>query len=270
MKRITFADSLRGFSLLGIFLANLLIFQFSLSGKDYIEHFHLSPINQVIFNLIIILVEESFLPIFAILFGFSMDKLYQSMKLKGLPRPRLKLLRRAIFLLILGFIHASYIWEGDILTAYSLAMLCVIPFISLSTKAFKWFNIIIISLVFIMGFWSMFDDSQSSTTSDNHDAAAYIHKVQQIYAQGSYDDIHHVDDIAPSPKFAELKDQLGDNKGAIFLVAILFEVPLFTLGIFLSRSGWFEKKCKTLLVVEIIHIPDTNSDYCQINHTLVK
>ena len=34
MKRITIADSLRGFSLLGIFLANLLIFQFSLSGKE--------------------------------------------------------------------------------------------------------------------------------------------------------------------------------------------------------------------------------------------
>lgn len=244
MKRITIADSLRGFSLLGIFLANLLIFQFSLSGKDYIEHFHLSPVNQGIFNLIIILVEESFLPIFAILFGFSMDKLYQSMKLKGLPRPRLQLLRRAIFLLILGFIHASYIWEGDILTAYSLAMLCVIPFISLSTKAFKWFNVVIISLMLVMGIWSMFDDSQASTSSDKYDSASYIHKVQKIYTEGSYNDIHHVDDIATSPKFAELEDQLGDNKGAIFLVAILFEVPLFTLGIFLSRCGWFEKDAR--------------------------
>ncbi|MDU0435602.1 DUF418 domain-containing protein [Staphylococcus haemolyticus] len=244
MKRITIADSLRGFSLLGIFLANLLIFQFSLSGKDYIEHFHLNPVNQGIFNLIIILVEESFLPIFAILFGFSMDKLYQSMKLKGLPRPRLKLLRRAIFLLILGFIHASYIWEGDILTAYSLAMLCVIPFISLSTKAFKWFNIVIISLMLIIGVWSMFDDSQASTSSNKYDSASYIHKVQKIYTEGSYNDIHHVDDIETSPKFAELEDQLGDNKGAIFLIAILFEVPLFTLGIFLSRCGWFEKDAK--------------------------
>ena len=244
MKRITIADSLRGFSLLGIFLANLLIFQFSLSGKDYIEHFHLNPVNQGIFNLIIILVEESFLPIFAILFGFSMDKLYQSMKLKGLPRPRLKLLRRAIFLLILGFIHASYIWEGDILLAYSLAMLCVIPFISLSTKAFKWFNIVIISLMLVMGIWSMFDDSQASTSSDKYDSASYIHKVQKIYTEGSYNDIHHVDDIATSPKFAELEDQLGDNKGAIFLIAILFEIPLFTLGIFLSRCGWFEKDAR--------------------------
>lgn len=244
MKRITIADSLRGFSLLGIFLANLLIFQFSLSGKDYIEHFHLNPVNQGIFNLIIILVEESFLPIFAILFGFSMDKLYQSMKLKGLPRPRLKLLRRAIFLLILGFIHASYIWEGDILLAYSLAMLCVIPFISLSTKAFKWFNIVIISLMLVMSIWSMFDDSKTSTSSDKYDSASYIHKVQKIYTEGSYNDIHHVDDIATPPKFAELEDQLGDNKGAIFLIAILFEIPLFTLGIFLSRCGWFEKDAR--------------------------
>lgn len=244
MKRITIADSLRGFSLLGIFLANLLIFQFSLSGKDYIEHFHLNPVNQGIFNLIIILVEESFLPIFAILFGFSMDKLYQSMKLKGLPRPRLKLLRRAIFLLILGFIHASYIWEGDILLAYSLAMLCVIPFISLSTKAFKWFNIVIISLMLVMSIWSMFDDSKASTSSDKYDSASYIHKVQKIYTEGSYNDIHHVDDIATPPKFAELEDQLGDNKGAIFLIAILFEIPLFTLGIFLSRCGWFEKDAR--------------------------
>lgn len=244
MKRITIADSLRGFSLLGIFLANLLIFQFSLSGKDYIEHFHLNPVNQGIFNLIIILVEESFLPIFAILFGFSMDKLYQSMKLKGLPRPRLKLLRRAIFLLILGFIHASYIWEGDILLAYSLAMLCVIPFISLSTKAFKWFNIVIISLMLVMSIWSMFDDSKASTSSDKYDSVSYIHKVQKIYTEGGYNDIHHVDDIATPPKFAELEDQLGDNKGAIFLIAILFEIPLFTLGIFLSRCGWFEKDAR--------------------------
>ncbi|MDU4450645.1 MAG: DUF418 domain-containing protein, partial [Staphylococcus lugdunensis] len=43
MKRIKVADALRGFSLLGIFIANLLIFQFDLTGQLYIDHFHLSP-----------------------------------------------------------------------------------------------------------------------------------------------------------------------------------------------------------------------------------
>ena len=39
MKRVEVADSLRGFSLIGIFLANLLIFQFGLSGQEYISYF---------------------------------------------------------------------------------------------------------------------------------------------------------------------------------------------------------------------------------------
>ena len=48
-------------------------------------------------------------------------------------------------------------------------------------------------------------------------------KCKKIYTEGSYNDIHHVDDIATSPKFAKLEDQLGDNKGAIFLIAILLK-----------------------------------------------
>ena len=52
-------------------------------------------------------------------------------------------------------------------------------FISLSTKAFKWFNIVIISFMLVMGIWSMFDDSQTSTSSDKYDSASYIHKVQK-------------------------------------------------------------------------------------------
>jgi len=34
-RRVTLLDSLRGFSLLGILMANLLIFQFGLWGKDF-------------------------------------------------------------------------------------------------------------------------------------------------------------------------------------------------------------------------------------------
>lgn len=56
------------------------------------------------------------------------------MKIKQVKRPRIKLLRRAIFLLILGSLHAYFIWEGDILFGYALSMLIVIPFISLKRK----------------------------------------------------------------------------------------------------------------------------------------
>ncbi|WP_436894578.1 DUF418 domain-containing protein [Staphylococcus pseudoxylosus] len=132
MKRIRMADSLRGFSLLGIFLANLLIFQYGLSGKSYIEFYNLNTFNLGVFHFIKIFIEGSFMPIFTLLFGFSLDKLYQSMKHKSIKRPRVKLFRRAVFILIIGILHASFIWEGDILMGYGLSMLIVIPFISLN------------------------------------------------------------------------------------------------------------------------------------------
>lgn len=48
MKRIESADAVRGFSLLGIFMANLLIFQFGLSGKDHMEYYDLNGINEFV------------------------------------------------------------------------------------------------------------------------------------------------------------------------------------------------------------------------------
>lgn len=83
LQRIRVADALRGLSLAGIFLANLLIFQYGLSGKEYIEFYHLNVVNTGAFHFIKIFIEGSFMPIFAILFGFSLDKMYQSMKRKN-------------------------------------------------------------------------------------------------------------------------------------------------------------------------------------------
>lgn len=39
-NRVHAIDGLRGFSLFGILIANLLIFQYGLFGKDYIEIFN--------------------------------------------------------------------------------------------------------------------------------------------------------------------------------------------------------------------------------------
>ena len=143
MKRIESADAVRGFSLLGIFMANLLIFQFGLSGKDYMEYYDLNSVNEFVFKTVKIIFEGSFLPIFAVLFGFSMDKLFQSMKKKEMKWKRFKLLCRAIGLITLGLLHSHFLWEGDILLAYGIGMVIFIPFIGLP----KWFFKIVTILV---------------------------------------------------------------------------------------------------------------------------
>ena len=240
MNRIEVADALRGFSLFGIFMANLLIFQFGLTGQLYIDQYHLSGLNQTIYHVIKILFEGSFMPIFAILFGFSLDKLYQSMKSKQIKRPRIKLLRRAIFLLILGSLHAYFIWEGDILFGYALSMLIVIPFISLNRKFFKWVTIVGFGMILALSIVSLFDTS--GPIIETSDKASYVHEVKTLFSEGSYWDIREADDNIKDPQFMQLKSMLGDNIGWLFVMIFFIEVPYFTLGICLSKYKWFEKR----------------------------
>lgn len=242
MNRIEVADALRGFSLFGIFMANLLIFQFGLTGQLYIDQYHLSGLNQTIYHIIKIIFEGSFMPIFAILFGFSLDKLYQSMKSKQVKRPRIKLLRRAIFLLILGSLHAYFIWEGDILFGYALSMLIVIPLISLNRKFFKWVTIIGFGFILAMSVVSLFDTS--GPIIETSDKASYVHEVKTLFSEGSYWDIREADDNIQDPKFMQLKAMLGDNMGWLFIMILFIEDPYFTLGICLSKYKWFEKSIK--------------------------
>lgn len=242
MKRIEVADALRGFSLFGIFIANLLIFQFGLTGQTFIEFYHLNSVNQGVYDFIKTIFENSFMPIFAILFGFSLDKLYQSMKLKELKRPRLKLFRRAIFLLIIGLVHSIYIWEGDILFGYSLSMLIIIPFISLGKRFFKWIAIIGLVLLFSMNALGLLDDEEVNISDKEKET--YVEKVQHVFSNGTYTEIHNSDSTIKDPSLAYMKDELGDAVGLIFLFAFIMEAIFFVFGIYLSKAKWFEKDAR--------------------------
>lgn len=172
------------------------------------------------------------MPIFAILFGFSLDKLYQSMKSKQIKRPRIKLLRRAIFLLILGSLHAYFIWEGDILFGYALSMLIVILFISLNRKFFKWITIIGFGLILAMSVGSLFDTS--SPIIETSDKASYVHEVKTLYSEGSYWDIREADDTIQDPKFMQLKSMLGDNMGWLFVMILFIEFVFYFRYMFIK------------------------------------
>ncbi|XRD25390.1 hypothetical protein AABM34_01610 [Lysinibacillus fusiformis] len=79
-NRVTFIDTMRGFSLFGILMANLLIFQFGMYGKDELKN--LSTLDNGALYFVKIVIEGSFMPIFTILFGFSLIKLIESIRRK--------------------------------------------------------------------------------------------------------------------------------------------------------------------------------------------
>ena len=124
-KRLTAVDALRGFSLFGILMANLLIFQYGMYKEESLKD--LSWIDNVSYYSVKVLIEGSFMPIFAILFGFSLIKMVESIRAKG-KKSRWAIIRRAIGLIILGLLHSSFIWEGDILSFYGMIIFCLFIF----------------------------------------------------------------------------------------------------------------------------------------------
>ncbi|GAB6419771.1 DUF418 domain-containing protein [Bacillus luti] len=107
-ERIRIIDALRGFSLLGILLANVVIYSYGV----------LDTPNDQVKKIIKILTEGSFMPIFTFLFGYSLIKLVESLKRRN-KHVRWHLTRRFAMLILLGTLHAT-LWQGDVLLTYGI------------------------------------------------------------------------------------------------------------------------------------------------------
>ncbi|PHE86674.1 hypothetical protein COF81_28095, partial [Bacillus pseudomycoides] len=109
-ERIKTIDSLRGFSLLGILLANAVIYGYGLLDKSDLT-------NDKIEKIIKVITEGSFMPIFTFLFGYSLIKLVESLKRRN-KQIKWLLVRRSM-LILLGALHTT-LWHGDVLLTYGI------------------------------------------------------------------------------------------------------------------------------------------------------
>lgn len=116
-QRIGTLDLLRGLSLFGILLVNLLAFNFPVnyvSLREFLEH----PTDLQMEKYLTIFVQGSFYPLFAGLFGYGLQM--QMNKSKELGESFIGYgSKRLSFLLLIGLLHAFFIWYGDILTTYA-------------------------------------------------------------------------------------------------------------------------------------------------------
>lgn len=110
-------DVLRGFSLLGIILVNLLAFNTPLPNVD-LASFYTLPSDIKWQQLLDIYVQGSFYPLFAMLFGYGLAMQWQKSVARDQPFFSTGI-RRMVGLLIIGLLHAFLIWWGDILMMYA-------------------------------------------------------------------------------------------------------------------------------------------------------
>ncbi|PTH30739.1 DUF418 domain-containing protein [Staphylococcus arlettae] len=128
-QRLFELDALRGMSLLGIVLMNILIFSFPYDNIDLTKH--LSGFDVTIIRSVKLIIISSFYPIFTFLFGYGLSIMYQNTQRKQL-RFYPIIYRRLFFLLVVGLLHGYFIFSGDILFTYAVTGMVAVLLIKLS------------------------------------------------------------------------------------------------------------------------------------------
>lgn len=130
--REVFMDVLRGFAILGIFIANLHSFSWYDPGYAGKSPFLLPKADHTMSFLHHMFIEGKFYSIFSLLFGWGIALQFKRGAARNIdPLPTIR--RRLLFMLLLGAVHLL-IWTGDIVFFYALLAFILLPLRKLSNK----------------------------------------------------------------------------------------------------------------------------------------
>ncbi|TFD99259.1 DUF418 domain-containing protein [Jeotgalibacillus salarius] len=239
-QRIQSLDVIRGFSLLGIFIVNMIAFHSPMYYYDPYSWWG-DSINRPVYWWIDVFVQASFYPIFAMMFGAGLAIQYMRAEEKKAHFTSFASRRLAI-LLGIGLIHAFLIWSGDILITYAVAGFILIWMLKLSGKMLLILGFIIYFLPQSLLSGIMFFASMVDPTT-----VTYFSSVQDIessvanYGSGSFADIfgQRVDDWTYA------------NSPAGFISIIIAILPLMMIGAGVAKTKLFEKASDKKLLLSL-------------------
>lgn len=168
-ERISSIDVLRGFALLGILIMNIQSFSMIMAGYVNPTAFgDLSGANYWVWTLSNIIANEKFISIFSMLFGAGIVLMTGRAEAKGI-NPKGLHVRRSVWLIVIGLLHAYLLWYGDILFTYGVCALIVFKGRKTSPRKLIIVGLIIFSiasLLFLMfGFSLPFWPEESKANS---------------------------------------------------------------------------------------------------------
>ena len=170
-NRIHSIDLLRGFAILGILIMNITNFsQVNIAYMNPTIGAGLEGYNQYFHAFNYIFADTRFMSIFSILFGAGVVLFTRNAETK-VKRAGVLHFKRMFWLLLFGFVHAYFIWSGDILVAYAICG-CFIFFLrkkSIRTLLVMSTLLFIIPLTFnLMTYYGMTSDELESTFAFFH------------------------------------------------------------------------------------------------------
>lgn len=218
-QRIAEIDIVRGFALFGVLLVNILAFAYPSQYFAPARTPGVGALNVSVEILVRVVAEGSFVTMFAFLFGLGMG-------MKGIPSEsgliRTPAGRRLAALFVLGILHGTLLWTGDILALFSVCGFFLIvllrreimPVVPLAAGGF------------IVSFLLFISQAYQSRLAP---ATGFVESVVEVYGAGSFADItaRRVEEFFPS-----LAGQIVRWGPQI--------VGLFALGVLAARLRLYE------------------------------
>ncbi|EIJ81905.1 hypothetical protein PB1_03160 [Bacillus methanolicus PB1] len=218
-ERILSLDIMRGFAILGIFLVNMLFFHSPILYIDPMKWWN-DSFSKAVYTFIDIFAQASFYPLFSMLFGYGLVILMDRSQQKKVNFYKIAA-RRLFLLLLIGMIHAFFIWHGDILMNYAVIGFIFLLFLQLSGRSLTITGMLLyvipnIFLTFILTIGIQIAPEEEWYPYDDQAAAASI----EVYSHGSFTEITE----------QRIRDWYEANNLESFLISLTDILPLFMLG----------------------------------------
>lgn len=229
-NRIDALDMLRGFALLGIFIANMLVFHSPYFYLDPHTYFS-TPSDVASFKLINIFVEASFYPIFAMMFGYGLNMQYEkSLANKTSYAPMMA--KRFAILMAFGLIHALFIWSGDILFTYALMGFIMIAIVRIPKKWLMPIALVtyLIPTLLLIGGTYILTKMDPNQLMEGFVDIHQIERAITAYAHGSYGEALAF----------RITEWLIIGLPAVFM-GVFMVLPLIMIGTAFSKYKLFER-----------------------------
>ncbi len=205
-NRIIILDSLRGFALLGIALANYPEFSlYSFLSDEQTMAMPTAIADKWTHWLQLLLVDGKFYTIFSVLFGIGFSIIIKNAKTRGVNGMRI-FYRRMFGLVLIGFAHLMLLWSGDILLLYALMGMLLPFFYDKSAKTIlSWAAVMLVlpvvcdALIMVSGidpskvpydawwYWcGQFGITEANFATWLRDTDSYV-QVSQFLVQGAFE-----------------------------------------------------------------------------------
>lgn len=217
-------DIARGFAVLGMLTVNMLSF----SGYSHVPLREMDLAHRFVVWFIKFTAEAKFYPLFAFLFGWGAAIQMRRAAEREAPFAPLYV-RRLIILLLIGLVHAVFVWEGDILVTYALLGLPLLLFRRRSDRTILLTAIVCILIPVLLSM-----PGPAASIRDLHTRA--VTPLQQGMMEGYHDNLY-ADGSYPAMVEQRLK-ALGFSYGnIIYWAPHIF--GMFLLGLYAGRRRMF-------------------------------